>query len=106
MMPIPQALLSTVVFALVIFATRVFPFLLFSRRNPPKLLQFIERSIPPAVMAILVIYSLKDIPWQGNDAIAPAAALILAILLHLWKRNALLSIFGSTAVFMLLSSVV
>ena len=63
MISVSQALLATVLFALVIFATRLFPFALFSRRDPPKLLRFIEQSIPPAVMAILVIYSLKDIPW-------------------------------------------
>lgn len=104
MISVSQALLATAVFALVIFATRVFPFLLFSRRDPPKVLQFIERSIPPAVMAILVVYSLKDIHWQGTDAITPAAALVLAVLLHWWKKNALLSIFGSTALFMILRS--
>lgn len=105
MMTVPQALLASIVFALIILATRAFPFLLFSRRNPPKLLQFIEKSIPPAAMAILVIYSLKDIPLNGTEALPYGAALCTAVALHAWKRNALLSIFSSTAVFMLLRHV-
>lgn len=105
MMTVPQALLASIVFALIILATRAFPFLLFSRRNPPKLLQFIEQSIPPAVMAILVLYSLKDIPWNGTAPLPCGAALCTAVLLHAWKKNALLSIFASTAVFMLLRPV-
>lgn len=105
MIPVPHALLATIIFAIVIFATRVFPFLLFSRRNPPKLLQFIEQSIPPAVMAILVIYSIKDMPFNGTELLPCGAALSMAVILHTWRKNALLSIFGSTAVFMLLQSV-
>ncbi len=104
MISVNQALLATVLFALVIFATRLFPFLLFSRRNPPKLLRFIEQSIPPAVMAILGVYSLKDVSWSGTGGIPHAAALAMAVVLHAWKKNALLSIFGSTALFMILRS--
>ncbi len=104
MMSVSHALLTTVLFALVIFATRLFPFLLFSRRDPPKLIRFIEHSIPPAVMAILVVYSLKDISWAVTGGIPHIAALSAAVLLHTWKKNALLSIFGSTALFMILRS--
>ncbi|HPX13936.1 MAG TPA: AzlD domain-containing protein [Treponemataceae bacterium] len=104
MISVSQALLATVLFALVIFATRLFPFALFSRRDPPKLLRFIEQSIPPAVMAILVVYSLKDIPWAETGGLPHIAALTLAVLLHARKKNALLSIFGSTALFMVLRS--
>jgi branched-subunit amino acid transport protein AzlD len=55
-------------------------------------------------MAILVVYSLKDIPWAETGGLPHIAALTLAVLLHAWKKNALLSIFGSTALFMVLRS--
>jgi len=105
MISIHQALLAVCIFALIIFATRAFPFLLFSRKKPPRILQFIEQYIPPAVMAILVVYSLKDISWTVSPGGAPhIAALLAAVGLHAWKKNALISILGSTTLFMILRS--
>jgi branched-subunit amino acid transport protein AzlD len=54
-------------------------------------------------MSLLVVASLKDLdlgtaPW-GIPSLAGAAA---AALLHLWRRNALLSIAGATALYMVL----
>jgi len=100
-----EALVAVGCFAAIIFATRLFPFVLFSRRDPPKIIQFIEKHIPPAVMAILVIYSLKDIDWQhAPGGIPELAALGVVTILHLWKKNALLSISGSTAFYMIIQS--
>lgn len=97
-------LTAILVSALVILATRAFPFVLFSRRNPPRIICFIEKYIPPMVMAILVVYCLKDTrlvskPWGLPSFIA----LALTTVLHLWKRNPMISIFGGTIVYMVLS---
>lgn len=97
------AFLATAVFGLVIFMTRAFPFLLFSRRDPPSFIEFIEEYIPPAVIAILVVYCFKDIEWAvWPSGIREALSLALVTALHLWKKNAMLSIFGGTAFYMLL----
>lgn len=107
MTSLPGAILAVALMALVILATRAFPFLLFSRRKPPRALRFVERYIPPMVMAILVVYCLKDVPWgKGFAGAAELAALALAIGLHLWKKNAMLSIFGSTAFYMAIQAIV
>lgn len=91
--------------ALVIFATRAFPFLLFSRRDPPPVLRFVERFIPPMVMGVLVVYCLKDIKWtQWPSGAGELASLAVVAVLHLWKKNAMLSIFGGTAFYMILRS--
>jgi branched-subunit amino acid transport protein AzlD len=83
--------------------TRALPFIFFARRDPPPVFAFLERYLPPLVMAILVFASLKDVPVAtapyGLPAFAGTAA---AALLHLWKRNALLSIVGATALYMAL----
>ncbi|MCK9169419.1 MAG: AzlD domain-containing protein [Treponema sp.] len=97
---------ATIVSALVILATRAFPFALFSRRNPPRIIRFIEKYIPPMVMAILVVYCLKDTcftekPW----GIPSLTALALTIFLHVWKRNPMISIFGGTLLYMILSRI-
>jgi branched-subunit amino acid transport protein AzlD len=85
------------------------------RRRPkahlPVSMIFWGRCLPPAIMAILVVYCLKDIQlWQYPhglaEALALALALALVILLHCWKENALLSISAGTACYIILSRVV
>jgi branched-subunit amino acid transport protein AzlD len=98
-----EALVAVVLFALIILATRAFPFVLFSRREPPRAIRFVEKYIPPMVMAILVVYCLKDIRWESwPSGIRELAALGLVTALHIWKKNAMLSIFGGTAFYMIL----
>ena len=41
-------------------------------------------------------------PLSGSHGIPEAIAIIVIVLLHLWKRNMLLSIAGGTIVYMLL----
>lgn len=103
---ITMAFAATIVSALVIFALRAFPFVLFSRRNPPHVLRFIEKYIPPMVMAILLVYCLKDIQFTQTPYGAPYfIALAATIALHIWKKNSMISIFGGTALFMILKAV-
>lgn len=98
-----NALLATLVAALVIFATRLFPFALFSKREPPPILRFIEKYIPPMIMAILLIYCLKDVNFTAHPFGLPQLiALIVTVASYLWKGNSMVSIFGGTIVFMLL----
>jgi branched-subunit amino acid transport protein AzlD len=83
--------------------TRYFPFLLFSRRQPPQWLLKGSRLIPGAVMMVLVVYSMPHnlnftsgstwIPWTGLAAVS---------ILHLLFRHPLISIFGGTGVYMIL----
>jgi Predicted branched-chain amino acid permeases (azaleucine resistance) len=106
MTTLTEALIAVPLMALVILATRAFPFVLFSHRDPPKAIRFVERFIPPMVMAVLVVYCLKDIRWTVMPSgIRELAALALVVALHLWKKNAMLSIFGGTAFYMLLRAV-
>lgn len=106
MTSLQSALLAVPLLALVILATRAFPFVLFSRRDPPRIIRFVERFIPPMVMAVLVVYCLKDVEWASwPSGIRELSALALVVALHLWKKNAMLSIFGGTAFFMLLRAV-
>ena len=101
-----QALIATLVMALIIFATRAFPFVLFSKREPPRILQFIEKYIPPMVMAILIIYSIKSVQFaKAPHGIPELAAIAVTVLLHLWKNNSMVSIFGGTALYMVLNYV-
>ena len=96
-----MALAGVLVMAAVTFFTRAVPFLFFRGKTPPQIVGYAGRYIPPIVMTLLVMYSLKDVSWNKLPYGAPeAAAVVLVAVLHLWKRNALLSIFGGTFFYM------
>jgi branched-subunit amino acid transport protein AzlD len=82
------------------FATRLPPFVLFSGREQHPLLQFIARYTPPMVMTILVIYMLKSVDYLSAEGLYAFIALFVTIGVHLWRRNALVSIVTGPAVFM------
>ena len=51
-----QAVASIAVMAAVTFLTRALPFLLFDRGgHPPKLVLYLGRVLPPAVIAMLIV---------------------------------------------------
>ena len=95
--------------ALATFATRVLPFIALSRQAEHPLILHLGRYLPPAVMMILVIYALRDFrplaEGQLNMAANGLPVLIASVTvasLHLWRRNALLSIVGGTGLYMLM----
>lgn len=84
------------------FATRVIPFLFFQRHTDHPLVKHLGRYLPAAVMALLAtIFLQRSADWSGTsfglDALLPA---VLVIVVHLWRRNALLSIALGTAAYM------
>ena len=99
-----QAIAAIAVMAVVTFLTRALPFLLFDRGGtPPKVVLYLGRVLPPAVIAMLIIYCLRNIRfgWGADlDAFAGWAPQLISaavvVALHLWKHNNLLSIFGGT----------
>ncbi len=86
------------------FATRVAPFILFSGKKPiPKLIRYLGDMLPPAVIALLVVYCLKNVSFTSAPHGAPEFICILVVaLLHIWKRSNLLSIGAGTVLYMFL----
>lgn len=99
-----QALASIAVMAVVTFLTRAAPFLLFDQgERAPKIVLYLGRVLPPAVIAMLIVYCLRDVSFATPAGWVPAlGAGLTAVGLHLWKRNDLLSILGATALYMVL----
>lgn len=99
-----QAVASIAVMALVTFLTRALPFILFGRGGqPPEIVLFLGKVLPPAVIAMLIIYCLKGVSFATAGGWVPSLlAGGAAVLLHLWKGNDLLSIFGATSLYMVL----
>lgn len=96
-------LVTITVIALATFATRALPFLFFGSREPPAMLSIIEKNLPPMILLLLVIYCLKDVQWLSAPYGIPELFTISVVAgLHFWKRNAMLSIFTGTGLYMVL----
>ena len=99
-----------VIIGIVVFGTmltRFLPFLVFGRKKEaPKYIQYLGRVLPAAVFGLLVVYCLKDVNiLNGSHGISEAIAILVVVLLHLWKRQMLLSIAGGTVCYMVLLQV-
>ena len=84
--------------------TRWLPFLMFpENKQPPKVVLYLGRVLPPAMMGLLVVYCFKNVTWLSGAHGAPELLASAAVVgLHLWKRNVLFSIAGGTALYMVL----
>lgn len=99
-----QTLASIAVMAVVTFLTRALPFLLFDRGDhPPRIILYLGQVLPPAIIAMLIVYCLKGVSFASPAGWVPAlCAGVTALILHLWKHNDLISIFGATVLYMVL----
>ena len=84
--------------------TRFLPFLVFSSTQPlPKYIGYLGQALPAAIFGMLVVYCLKDVDvLNGSHGIPELIGIALTAVLHLWKRNMLISIAGGTVAYMLL----
>ena len=99
-----HALLIVLVCAGVTLALRAAPFAFFGGKDGvPPLVERLGRMLPPAIMAALVVYCLKSVPFGTfADGAKQLAAGAVVVAVHLWRRNTLLSIAAGTAAYMLL----
>jgi branched-subunit amino acid transport protein AzlD len=87
---------------------RFLPFLVFhDAKARPAVITYLGRVLPYAVMGMLVVYCLKSVSLvTAPHGLPEFLAVAAVVLLHLWRRNTLLSIFGGTAIYMVLIQVV
>jgi len=96
-------LVTIAIVAIATFATRALPFICFGSRDPPAMLSTIEKNLPPMILLLLVIFCLKDVQWLSAPYGIPELFTIGVVSgLHFWKRNAMLSIFTGTVLYMVL----
>ena len=101
------ALVFVAVVSLVTILTRFLPFWIFRGKKTPAFVEYLGKVLPFAILGMLVVYCLKDVtvlqfPYGIPELLGCAAV----VLLHIWKRNTLLSIGGGTVVYMLLVQLV
>ena len=96
------------IIALVTIALRFLPFLIYGgKRQTPAHVSYLGKVLPFAIMGMLVVYCLRNISFAAFPfGIPELLACAVVVLLHLWKRNTLLSIAGGTVFYMILVQLV
>jgi branched-subunit amino acid transport protein AzlD len=92
--------------ALTTMALRFLPFLIFGN-NTPEYISYLGKVLPQAIIALLVVYCLRDVsvtthPFGIPELIAGG----FVVGMHVWKRNAVLSILLGTIAYMLLIRII
>ena len=103
-----QAITVIAVVALVTVALRFLPFIIFNgNRKTPPMIEKLGRILPYAIMGMLVVYCLKGISFTHLAGFMPCLiAGAVVTLLHIWRRNTLLSIICGTICYMFLVQMV
>lgn len=101
----PVAVIAVV--AAVTWALRAVPFLIFGNRPLPKMIQYLGKALPPAIMTILVVYCLRGIDLTHSPFGVPElAACSLVVGLQILRNNMYLSIIAGSVCYMILIRIV
>ena len=97
-------LLVILVITVVTAALRFAPFFIFSSERPvPKFVTYLGRVLPYSIIAMLVVYCLKEISFTKAPFGLPELISVAVVAgLHIWKRNTLFSIICGTICYMAL----
>jgi branched-subunit amino acid transport protein AzlD len=120
MLSVKTAVLYTAAIGLVVFLCRAFPFLFLrpgkestaggraakKGRALDAFLAVVEKAVPAAAMTVLAVNSIAaPVKESLSGGIPVLAASLFTLLVHLWRRNFLISILGGTAIYMVLERV-
>ena len=92
------------VMAIVTIVLRFLPFIVFDHGEQlPEWITYLGKVLPPAIMSMLLVYCLRNINLvEGNHGFPEVICVGIAMLIHNWKRNTLLSIGVSTLLYMII----
>ena len=102
-----QSIAIIAVCAACTFFERWLPWLLFGRRAVPKVVEYLGRILPMAVMVSLLVYCLRGMQFSSAGAWVPQVIAVgVTAGLYWWRRSTLLSIAAGTVCYMLLVQLV
>lgn len=102
-----RVLTLIIVMALVTMMIRFLPFFIFNGNSTPKFISYLGKYLPYSIMAMLVVYCVKDVSVTNKPyGIPELIAIGVVAILHIVKRNTLLSIVCGTVCYMLLKQLV
>ena len=83
-------------------ALRFLPFLVFGK-DTPKYISYLGKVLPQAIIALLVVYCLKDVSIITHPfGIPELIAGVSVVIMQAWKRNAVISILLGTVIYMVI----
>lgn len=103
----PLSTVETAIILLCIVAgtacTRFLAFILFpEKKEQPQIVTYLSTTIPAAMMGLLVVYCLRNTPLSTwPHGVPELLATTITVILHLWRRNVLVSIAVGTISYML-----
>ena len=99
-----QAFTAIMLAAACTLLMRALPFTLLGKRQEiPEVIRYLGNLLTAAIMVVLIVYCLKSVPMDfGGTGMYQLLAAGVCVLLHVWKKNTLFSIVGSTAFYMIL----
>ncbi len=99
-----QTLVMILAMSLGTVLTRFVPFWLFPQgKKQPAVIMYLGKALPPAMMGLLIVYCLKDVSvMTAPYGLPELIAIVAVVLLHVWRRNVLLSLAVGTGLYMFL----
>lgn len=91
------------IMAVLTAATRFAPFLVFSGKETPRVITYLGKCLPYAIMGMLVIFCMKNVSFGSvNNFVPELIASAVVVGTYVAKRSTLASIIIGTACYMLL----
>lgn len=98
-----QVLISIAIMSLGTMLLRFLPFLVFSGKKTPKVISYLGKALPYAMMGMLVVYCLKDMSFTSINGFLPEViAGAVVVVSYVIKKNSLISIISGTVCYMFL----
>ena len=89
--------------SLMTFLLRAFPFLVFQKKETPKVVSYSGKVLPYAIMGMLVVYCLRNTSFlTPSYGLPELLGVAVTVIVHVWKRNTLFSIISGTICYMVL----
>lgn len=97
-----SSLVYIAIASIVTILLRALPFLVFQKKTP-EVISYLGNVLPYAIMGMLVVYCLREVSFLQNPyGIPELVGVGITVLIHVWKRNTLISILCGTISYMLL----
>lgn len=103
-MTVAELAVTVAVVAIGTQITRFLPFMVFPAGKPtPKYIEYLGKVLPAAIFGFLVIYCLKDVDvLSGSHGLPELISIAVVVVIHLRRRQMLLSIAAGTVCYMML----
>ena len=102
-MSIERTIIIIAIVAAVTVAIRFLPFIVFAGRETPKVIVYLGKVLPCAIMGMLVVYCLKGVSFTEAKGFLPELIASAAVVVsYIIKKNTLISILIGTVCYMLL----